>query len=131
MDGTPLSERRVAIVASAGLVARGEPPFRGRDADFRVIPSNTRADQLLFSHISINLDRTGFQEDWNVVFPLDRLNEFAAAGTIDSVAASSSAPVHLTKLKPVGRRMPSGYGNYCNRVARRLANVTQLRVGIA
>ena len=86
VDGPPLSERRVAIVASAGLVVRGEPPFRGRDADFRVIPSSTRADQLLFSHISINLDRTGFQEDWNVVFPLDRLNELAAAGTIGSVA---------------------------------------------
>jgi D-proline reductase (dithiol) PrdB len=86
--GPPLSERRVAIVASAGLVLRGEKPFRGGDADFRVIPSSTRADQLLFSHISINLDRTGFQEDWNTVFPLDRLNELAADGAIGSVAAN-------------------------------------------
>src|SRR3954452_18387507 len=88
VDGPPLSERRVAIVASAGLGVRGEPPFRGRDADFRVIPSTTRADQLLISHISINLDRTGFQEDWNVVFPLDRLNGLAAEGTIGSVATT-------------------------------------------
>jgi D-proline reductase (dithiol) PrdB len=29
----------------------------------------------VISHISINFDRTGFEEDWNVVFPLDRLNE--------------------------------------------------------
>ena len=86
VTGPALAQRRVAIVASAGLVVRGEPPFRGRDADFRVIPSSTRADQLLFSHISINLDRTGFQEDWNVVFPLDRLKALAAAGTIGSVA---------------------------------------------
>src|SRR5437868_7288724 len=77
VDGPPLAERRVAIVASAGLVVRGEPPFRGRDADFRTIPSSTPANQLLFSHISINLDRTGFQEDWNVVFPLDRLTALA------------------------------------------------------
>ena len=84
--GPALRHRRVAIVASAGLVVRGEKPFRGGDADFRVIPATTRADQLLHSHISINLDRTGFQEDWNVVFPLDRLNEMAAAGTIGSVA---------------------------------------------
>jgi D-proline reductase (dithiol) PrdB len=84
--GPPLAQRRVAIVASAGLMVRGEKPFRGGDADFRVIPSRTRPDELLFSHISINLDRTGFQEDWNVVFPLDRLNELAAAGTIGSVA---------------------------------------------
>jgi D-proline reductase (dithiol) PrdB len=86
--GPPLKQRRVAIVASAGLVVRGEKPFRGGDADFRAIPSTTRPDRLLFSHISINLDRTGFQEDWNVVFPLDRLNELAAEGTIGSVAAT-------------------------------------------
>ena len=78
VNGPPLAERRVAIVSSAGLVVRGEKPFRGRDADYRVIPSETRPDQLMFSQISINLDRSGFQEDWNVVFPLDRLNELAA-----------------------------------------------------
>jgi D-proline reductase (dithiol) PrdB len=88
VNGPPLSERRVAIVCSAGLVVRGEKPFRGRDADYRVIPSETRPDQLMFSHISINLDRRGFQEDWNVVFPLDRLRELAAEGVIGSVAAT-------------------------------------------
>src|SRR5580704_3116301 len=36
----------------AGLVVRGEKPFRGRDADYRVIPSETPPDQLMFSHIS-------------------------------------------------------------------------------
>ena len=88
VDGPPLAERRVAIVSSAGLVVRGEKPFRGRDADYRVIPSETRPEQLMFSHISINLDRSGFQEDWNVVFPLDRLRELAAEGVIGSVAAT-------------------------------------------
>ena len=57
-----------------------------RDADYRVIPSTTRPEELLVSHISINFDRTGFQEDWNVVFPLDRLQELAAEGAIGSVA---------------------------------------------
>src|ERR1700688_437762 len=84
----PRGHRRVAIVSSAGLVVRGERPFRGREADYRVIPSATRPDQLLCSHISINFDRTGFQEDWNVVFPLDRLNELVAEGAIGSVAAT-------------------------------------------
>src|SRR5437667_12706908 len=88
VDGPPLAERRVAIVSSAGLAVRGEKPFRGRGADFRVIPSETRPDQLMFSHISINLDRSGFQEDWNVVFPLDRLRDLAAKGAIRSVAAT-------------------------------------------
>jgi D-proline reductase (dithiol) PrdB len=88
VNGPPLSERRVAIVSSAGLVVRGDMPFRGRDPDYRVIPSDTKSEDLLISHISINFDRTGFQEDWNVVFPLDRLNEFAAEGVIGSVAAN-------------------------------------------
>ncbi len=65
---------------------RGENPFRGRDADYRAIPSDTRPEDLLISHISINFDRTGFQEDWNVVFPLDRLRDLAREGTIGSVA---------------------------------------------
>ena len=88
VEGPPFAERRVAVVSSAGLVVRGERPFRGREADYRVIPGTTHSDQLLCSHISINFDRTGFQEDWNVVFPLDRLNELAAEGAIGSVAAT-------------------------------------------
>jgi D-proline reductase (dithiol) PrdB len=38
------------------------------------------------THLSTNFDRTGFQQDWNVVFPLDRLRELAGDGTIGSVA---------------------------------------------
>ena len=87
VSGPPLARRRVAIVSSAGLVVRGENPFRGRDPDYRRIPSETKPADLLISHISINFDRTGFQEDWNVVFPLDRLNELAEEGAIGSVAA--------------------------------------------
>ena len=88
VTGPPLSQRRVAIVSSAGLVVRGENPFRGRNPDYRVTPTSTRPPELLTSHISINFDRTGFQEDWNVVFPIDRLTELAAEGTIGSLAAT-------------------------------------------
>ena len=88
VTGPALSQRRVAIVSSAGLFVRGEMPFRGRDADYRAIPSETQPDHLLTSHISVNFDRTGLQEDWNVVFPLDRLKEVAVEGTIGSVAAT-------------------------------------------
>ena len=86
VTGPSLSQRRIAIVSSAGLVVRGEMPFRGRDADYRAIPANTRPEELLVSHISINFDRTGLQEDWNVAFPIDRLRELAAEGTIGSMA---------------------------------------------
>jgi D-proline reductase (dithiol) PrdB len=87
VEGPPLSERRVAIVSSAGLTVRGDRVFRGRDPDYRAIPGTTQPNDLLCSHISINFDRNGFQEDWNVVFPLDRLTELAAEGVIGSVAA--------------------------------------------
>jgi D-proline reductase (dithiol) PrdB len=112
VEGPPLEQRRVAIVSSAGLVVRGEKPFRGRDPDCRVIPSSTRPDQLMLSHISINLDRTGFQEDWNVVFPLDRLNELAAEGAIGSVAA--------THYSFMGATDPVQMEGYAREVAGRL-----------
>jgi D-proline reductase (dithiol) PrdB len=108
VNGPPLAERRVAIVSSAGLVVRGEKPFRGRDADYRVIPSETQPEQLMFSHISINLDRSGFQEDWNVVFPLDRLRELAAEGVIGSVAATHYSFMGATdpvQMEPYAREV--------------------------
>ncbi len=42
--GPPLAERRLAIVSSAGLVVRGEDPFRGRDPDYRAIPATAAAN---------------------------------------------------------------------------------------
>jgi D-proline reductase (dithiol) PrdB len=108
VTGPPLSQRRVAIVSSAGLVLRGETPFRGRDPDYRAIPTGTRPDQLMVSHISINFDRTGFQEDWNVVFPLDRLNELAAEGAIGSVAATHYSFMGATdpvQMEPYAREL--------------------------
>ena len=92
--GPPLAERRVAIVTTAGLHRPGDRPYElhgGRAADFagdyRIIPGGAPAGELLMSHLSVNFDRTGFQRDWNVVFPVDRLRELAEAGVVGSVAA--------------------------------------------
>lgn len=85
--GPPLAERRVAIVTTAGLSRRGEDAAFGiGDADYRVLPGGVRGGDLLMSHISVNYDRSGFVEDANVVFPIDRLRELAAEGAIGSVA---------------------------------------------
>jgi len=86
--GPPLSQRRIAIVSSAGLFPRGGEPFRGRDSDYRAIAGDISWNDLLTSHISVNFDRTGLQEDWNVAFPRDRLRELAAEGMIGSAAAT-------------------------------------------
>lgn len=109
--GPALAERRVAIVSSAGLVRRGENPFRGRDPDYRGIRADTRAADLLMSHVSINFDRTAFQEDWNVVFPLDRLGELARDGVIGSVADRHYSFMGATdpvQMEPHARELAGG-----------------------
>jgi len=87
VPGPPLARRRVALVTTAGVHVRGTRPFEGGAADYRVIPGDTRAADVIMSHVSVNFDRTGFQEDLNVVFPLERLHELRAGGVIGSVAA--------------------------------------------
>ena len=39
------------------------------------------------SHISVNFDRSAFQQDPNVWFPLDRLREMVADGELGRVEA--------------------------------------------
>ncbi len=82
----PLSNCRVAIISTAGLHRRGDRPFTPGAADYRVIPADTSSYDLVMSHISANFDRTGFQQDWNVVFPLERLRELVLAGVVGSLA---------------------------------------------
>jgi D-proline reductase (dithiol) PrdB len=86
VSGPPLRERRVAIVTTSGLHAGGDRPFTVGATDYRVIPGDTPAAELLMSHVSVNYDRSGFQEDVNVVFPLERLRELAADGTVGTVS---------------------------------------------
>ncbi len=108
VTGPALSQRRVAIVSSAGLVVRGKNPFRGRDPDYHAIPVTTRPENLLISHISINFDRTGFQEDWSVAFPIDRLRELAEEGAIGSVAETHYAFMGATdplQMEPHAREL--------------------------
>ena len=85
-DGRPLAERRIAIVSTAGLQRRGDRPFAADAADYRVLPGDSTASVIVMSHVSLEYDRTGFQQDLNVVFPIDRLRELAAGGVIGSVA---------------------------------------------
>ncbi len=87
VTGPPLAERRVAIVSTAGLQRRGDRPFDFDADDYRVIPGDIDPSDIVMSHISQNYDRSGFQQDYNVAFPLQRLREMAAEGEIGSVAA--------------------------------------------
>ena len=87
LAGKPLSQRRVVLVSTAGLHRRGDRPFQLGDGSYRVIPAETAAADLVMSHVSVNFDRTGFQQDHNVVFPIDRLRELAAAGGVGAMAS--------------------------------------------
>jgi D-proline reductase (dithiol) PrdB len=80
----PLATARVAICTTAGLHVAGAESFGIFDPGFRVLPHGS--DAITISHNSQNLDRSGMMLDRNVVFPTDRLDELAAAGTIGSVA---------------------------------------------
>lgn len=96
-----LSECRVAVISTAGLQRRGDRPFEWGAADYRVIVGETAAEDLIMSHVSTNFDRAGYQQDMNVCFPIDRLNELAEDSVIASVAKyhyaflGSTAPEEL------------------------------------
>jgi D-proline reductase (dithiol) PrdB len=87
VSGPPLNKRRVAIVTTAGLHGRQDRPFQMNPDDYyRVIPGNVQANELVMSHMAASFDRSGFQRDCNVIFPIDRLREMAAEGIIGSLA---------------------------------------------
>jgi D-proline reductase (dithiol) PrdB len=82
----PLKEATVAIVTTAGL---RHPDTDGSwnpdDPAFRVFDRTDRG--MTIGHLSPNFDRSGFVEDINVIYPIDRLEEMAAEGVIKDVGA--------------------------------------------
>ena len=82
----PLRDARVAIVSTAGLHRRADRMFQGGANDYRIIPGDVDLADLAMSHVSVNFDRSGYQQDPNIAFPLERLREMEANGEIGSVA---------------------------------------------
>ncbi|MEE2932675.1 MAG: glycine/sarcosine/betaine reductase selenoprotein B family protein [Pseudomonadota bacterium] len=85
VSGPALEDRRVAIVTTAGLHRRKDKNFLLQDTGYRVIPGDIDLNDIVMTHTSVNYDRTGFQQDINVVFPLDRLRELEDEGKIGSI----------------------------------------------
>jgi D-proline reductase (dithiol) PrdB len=86
VSGLKVAQTRIALISTAGLHRRFDKPFRVGETGYRLIPKDVEAWDLVMSHISTNFDRTGFQMDMNMVFPLDRLRELEKAGFIGSLA---------------------------------------------
>ncbi len=82
----PLKESTVAIISTAGLHRRSDAPFVPGAVDYRLLPGDVDFADVVVSHISTNFDRSAFQQDPNIWFPLDRLREMAADGEVGGVA---------------------------------------------
>jgi len=86
VTGPDMNRRRVAIISTAALQHRDDKPMLAGAMDYRAIADDTPDGDLVMAHISTNFDRSGYEQDLNVVFPRDRLHELAASGEIVSVA---------------------------------------------
>jgi len=86
LHNKPLTELRVALITTAGLHFRDEQAFGFTDDTFRPIPGDANANDLIMSHSSANFDRSGFVEDVNLVFPIDRLKELVRSRVVGSIA---------------------------------------------
>lgn len=104
----PLRAACVGLVTTGGVHEPGQEPFdvakKGGDVSFRVIPKGAGVSTLGIAHKSDAFDQTGFVADRNLGFPLDRLREMEADGSIGSLApraisfmGSISAPGRLVK----------------------------------
>ena len=82
----PLRESKVAIVSTAGLHRRGDAPFTPGAIDYRLLPADVDFADVVVSHISTNFDRSAFQQDPNIWFPLDRLREMVLAGEVGGIS---------------------------------------------
>ncbi len=104
----PLSECRLVLVSSAGIVASDQKPFdntiRGGDPSIREILTDVDVTDLRETHRSEAFDHAGIRRDPNLAFPLDRLKEMTNAGQIGSlnhrhlsIMGSITAPGRLIK----------------------------------
>lgn len=84
----PLREASIALITSAGVHLKRDPPFDMEnpegDASFRLIPGDAVLSALTITHDYY--DHRAADRDVNCVFPLERLREHAAAGRIGRVA---------------------------------------------
>jgi D-proline reductase (dithiol) PrdB len=84
----PLRETVIALVTTAGVHLKTQPPFNmddpDGDASFRMILSYVRNDELMITHKYY--DHSAADQDINVVLPLDRLRELKTAGLIGGIA---------------------------------------------
>jgi len=84
----PLAASTIALVTTAGVHHRAQPPYDMHDHDgdpsFRELDLSLPLDSLTITHDYY--DHSDADRDLNVVFPAERLRELAAAGEIGGLA---------------------------------------------
>ena len=85
-DAPKLNGARVAVVTTAAIHRADDRPFTGHEGDYRIIPGDIDYAGLAMTHSSINFDRSAYQQDVNVCFPLEHLRALADSGEIGSVS---------------------------------------------
>lgn len=92
----PLSEATVALVTSAGINLKTDPPFdmerekiepEWGDPSYRRIPRETTAADIDINHLHINTDYV--KQDINVMLPLARMTEFETEECIGRLAPTA------------------------------------------
>ena len=95
-----LKDCRVALVSTSGAYAAGMQPYTDNDLSYRIIPSELEGRHIQF--VSGHFDTSKAGLDANIMFPIDRLRDLAAAGEIREVAefyVAMGLTTELRKLK--------------------------------
>ena len=92
----PLSRATVALVTTAGISLKSDPPFdmehekldpTASDRTFREIPRGTTENDITVNHLHINTKY--ILQDINVMLPLTRMAEFEQEGIIGHLAETA------------------------------------------
>ena len=117
----PLCQATVALITSAGISLRTDPPFDMErekreplwgDRSYRVIPRGMTEKDIDVNHLHINTHY--IKQDINVILPLTRMAEFEQEGIIGRLAPSSysfygfqwqSTRFLEEAIKPISKKM--------------------------
>jgi D-proline reductase (dithiol) PrdB len=77
----PISESKLALIASGGIYQTGQIAFHFKDDfSYRVIATDVETQTLRATHFAYDL--TDARQDPNVVFPIDTLRAMVAEGSL-------------------------------------------------
>jgi len=119
----PLNQTTLALVTSAGISLKADPPFDMErekkeaiwgDRSFRAIPRGTTEKDIDVNHLHINT--TYIKQDINVILPLARMAEFEQERIIGRLATNAysfygfqwqNTDFLKEAIEPISRKMKS------------------------